>query len=503
MFNADLALSVAMTALSTILSIGLLPANLMLYAYAAYGLDDEQNVMKSVDFGSLFISLGIVIGAIVSGLFSSYKMESIAFRRCANNFGTISGIALVVFNFVFSSTSDDVKPWSLEWGFYAGVASPCIFGLLIANSISQLARLSKPERVTLSVECCYQNTGIATSAVLSMFQDPKDVAQAMAVPLFYGLLEMIILGLYCLLAWKLGWTKAPANEKICVVLTKSFEIEASEYSTDEVVKTSECEQCDDIENQRRIQTALTCTSSSAGGSYQTPRGVLNQDGKSFGSVPIRKNTEETELGNEDFPLDSSSSRSSSTRQRKLFPNRSAGSKLGRSKLIQRVRSAEDGSRRDAIVFFPNKLMDDDSNIYCDYIDSDPSNLMICTNEKKAGITSSLTPASLAESDFPSLQIASSQDTEDRLIRRVQSDVTGIRKDENKADKYNILPIGRTLTGEGDLGKKNECAPDISSLTRRRRLSSNNFSYHIVSPPLSPRQPNQDSTQKIGKPQQQG
>ena len=114
LFNADLALSVAMTALSTILSIGLLPANLMLYAYATYGFGGEQNVMKSVDFGSLFISLGIVIAAITSGLFASYRMRSPTFQRYANNFGSLSGIALVIFSGIFSSTLDCVAHFYIQ-----------------------------------------------------------------------------------------------------------------------------------------------------------------------------------------------------------------------------------------------------------------------------------------------------------------------------------------------------------------------------------------------------
>eukprot|EP00957_Ditylum_brightwellii_P066894 5076933-Ditylum_brightwellii.AAC.1 len=51
LFNADLALSVAMTALSTLLSAIFLPANLLLYAYFAYG---KEEVMKAIDFGGLF-----------------------------------------------------------------------------------------------------------------------------------------------------------------------------------------------------------------------------------------------------------------------------------------------------------------------------------------------------------------------------------------------------------------------------------------------------------------
>ena len=233
LFNADLALSVAMTALSTILSIVLLPANLMLYAYAVYGSDSETNgsdsktnVLKSVDFVALFISLAIVIGAILAGLYASYKMHSHRFQKVSNAIGSLSGIALIAVSAVFSTTGGDtVKPWEQKWSFYVGVAMPCVTGLLVANIVAKFAGLEKPEIVTLSVECCYQNVGIAASAVLAMFDDPEKVASAMAVPLLYGLMEAVVLGGYCLVAWKLGWTKAPSDEKICIVLAKTYEVE--------------------------------------------------------------------------------------------------------------------------------------------------------------------------------------------------------------------------------------------------------------------------------------
>ena len=38
-----------------------------------------------------------------------------------------------------------------------------------------------------------------------------ELAEALGVKLFYGLVEMYILGIYCIGAWKVGWTKAPAN----------------------------------------------------------------------------------------------------------------------------------------------------------------------------------------------------------------------------------------------------------------------------------------------------
>jgi len=58
-----------------------------------------------------------------------------------------------------------------------------------------------------------------------MFQDGTEIAEALAVPLVYGMVEIVVLGTYCVLAWKMGWTKAPKEEAICTVLCTSFEIE--------------------------------------------------------------------------------------------------------------------------------------------------------------------------------------------------------------------------------------------------------------------------------------
>ena len=83
--------------------------------------------------------------------------------------------------------------------------------------------------MAVAVECCYQNTGIATSVALSIF-DGDDLAIAVGVPLFYGICEALLLAVYCILCWKMGWTKAPADENLCVVLAKSYEIMEVEYS---------------------------------------------------------------------------------------------------------------------------------------------------------------------------------------------------------------------------------------------------------------------------------
>ena len=89
MFNADLALSVTMTAISTLLSIFMLPANLLLYSRFSY----DDDVIEALDWMSLFTALVVVIGAITLGLFFSAKLHSNKFNVVANKVSDCKGNA--------------------------------------------------------------------------------------------------------------------------------------------------------------------------------------------------------------------------------------------------------------------------------------------------------------------------------------------------------------------------------------------------------------------------
>jgi hypothetical protein len=97
---------------------------------------------------------------------------------------------------------------------------------------------------TLAVECCYQNVGIATSLALTMFQG-DDLSNAMGVPFFYGLCEAVFGGIYCIVCWKAGWSKAPPETPIWTVLFTSFEVLDAETQEIDENKTSRTEHFSD------------------------------------------------------------------------------------------------------------------------------------------------------------------------------------------------------------------------------------------------------------------
>ena len=211
------------------MSIVMLPLNLFVYTYLVYGAaknDQGESILQQVDFPTLFYTLAIVLAAISSGIYAGYKWDTPRFHVTANRMGSICGLLLIIFSVFLSSGADgtQAKLWNQHWSFYVAVAFPCLAGMLLANIAARCVKLNPPEVVAVAIECCYQNTGIATSVAITMFANKEERAQAIAVPLFYGLVSAVGIAMFCVVSWKLGWTKAPSDENICVVMNKSYEI---------------------------------------------------------------------------------------------------------------------------------------------------------------------------------------------------------------------------------------------------------------------------------------
>ena len=69
-----------MTAISTVLSVVMLPTNLLLYTHFTF----EEDVVRNLDWTSLFVALLVVISAISIGIYCSYTFKSKRFHKGAN-----------------------------------------------------------------------------------------------------------------------------------------------------------------------------------------------------------------------------------------------------------------------------------------------------------------------------------------------------------------------------------------------------------------------------------
>jgi len=228
LFNADLALSVFLTGISTVLSIVLLPLNLAIYTRLIY----YEDMASAIEWRALILALATVIIAIGLGLFASAHYHSHTFNIHANWLGNVAGFLLVILSAVVANSDGHVRAFDREWQFYMALAIPCLAGLIIANVLATGIMLLKPERMTIAIECSVQNVGIATSFALAMFQG-ENLARAVAVPFFYGIFTTVVLVIYSLAAWKMSWSKAPADVSLANMLFTSYEVLNLEKCEDE------------------------------------------------------------------------------------------------------------------------------------------------------------------------------------------------------------------------------------------------------------------------------
>jgi sodium/bile acid cotransporter 2 len=202
-FNADLAMSVAMTGASTLVGVVMLPVNLCLYCMLLYG----KNTFTGEHFVSVLISLAIIIIALIIGLGISWLMNSEVARDRFSKFSNVIGIALFVLSIFVSEHKSRTPVWKKPASLHLAIATPIIMAIIVTLAVTSIPflGLKKPERVAVVIEACYQNPGLATSIVLAMFSG-KDAGDAVAVPIMYGTYEALLLGLFCLGAYYANWT---------------------------------------------------------------------------------------------------------------------------------------------------------------------------------------------------------------------------------------------------------------------------------------------------------
>jgi hypothetical protein len=82
-----------MTGISTLLSVIMLPVNLVLYATGTY----SSAIIKSLNWFSLFLSLIVLIGGIAAGIICSVWYNLTGFNLLANKLGNLAGVGLVLF----------------------------------------------------------------------------------------------------------------------------------------------------------------------------------------------------------------------------------------------------------------------------------------------------------------------------------------------------------------------------------------------------------------------
>jgi len=205
-FQADLTLSIAMTAASSLIAIFMLPANIYLYG----GLIESTSTQSSpthvkIDFQSILLSTLVVVAA--TGL--GYKIKTLAHHPTLlylAKIGVVSGI-LVVGNAFRLNLGSDMPVYKAEPRFIMACASQILLSLTSGLVCSRLlANLPGPSCMSIATETSTQNTIIALS-ILGLSLPASDAAAASVIPLIYGTCNTTTNVLFGLFSWKvMGWS---------------------------------------------------------------------------------------------------------------------------------------------------------------------------------------------------------------------------------------------------------------------------------------------------------
>jgi len=175
-----------------------------------------------IDFFQLCLSVVVVVAAVGAG--ATVGTFFPARRQIVSLVGQVAGVVMMGVGGLANTTSSDPL-WENPTSWFVAMTMPVLGGLCIAIFVAKSVKLKNPEAVSVAIECCYQNTGLALTIALSAVP-PEERGAAAGVPVVYGMAEMALIPIFALSAWKLGWTYAPANEAQCTMLMGNYQPEA-------------------------------------------------------------------------------------------------------------------------------------------------------------------------------------------------------------------------------------------------------------------------------------
>eukprot|EP00924_Labyrinthula_sp_SR-Ha-C_P001848 snap_masked-scaffold_30-processed-gene-0.24-mRNA-1 protein AED:1.00 eAED:1.00 QI:0/-1/0/0/-1/1/1/0/422 len=223
MFNADLALSIAMTTISTVAAAFMMPLNVLFYVElllgAIEGDSSENSVASAVPYKEMFITLGIVAAGVVTGLSVGYFIPQA--EKAMNVIGNIAGITIQVIGLLLNA--DSCKPfWTVDIYTYILSVLPLPGGIVFGLVIATMLDLPKPQRVAVSIEGAYQNVAVPIVIAASLGTEGR---AATTVPVLYALYETFFFAALGIWSVEAGWTLTPKGTSCCTYLWTNYQKE--------------------------------------------------------------------------------------------------------------------------------------------------------------------------------------------------------------------------------------------------------------------------------------
>ncbi|XP_069138615.1 ileal sodium/bile acid cotransporter-like [Argopecten irradians] len=174
--DGDVPLSVAMTAASTVIAMGMMPLNLFIYSRS---WTDQSLVIPYVNIAISFV---MTITPATVGILIRWKWPKLAdvIVKC----GSIAGAIAVVLTLTLMSVMYPFM-YRASWEIYLGALLLPIVGFTFGFIVATIFRMDKSRRITVSLETGIQNFPLCMT-LLTLTFDRSMFALISLFPLMYG-----------------------------------------------------------------------------------------------------------------------------------------------------------------------------------------------------------------------------------------------------------------------------------------------------------------------------
>ncbi len=180
--KADLALSISMTAVSTVVAIGVMP--LVLSVYATRFTDASL----AIPYASIATTLAVVLVPVAIGMGIRHKSEKAA--RVTEKVGSLAGVGVLLLLVGSSLYRNGHLLAEMTPQLYIATIGLGLLGIVLGYGAATVAGLARPARRAVGLETGIQNSPLALAIIVATFPEAQHWGLMMP-PLMYALFVLI------------------------------------------------------------------------------------------------------------------------------------------------------------------------------------------------------------------------------------------------------------------------------------------------------------------------
>jgi BASS family bile acid:Na+ symporter len=184
--RGEVALSITMTAVSTLLALVLMPLTLGYWTAGWVPSLAEEHGGFVIPFGAIAATLALVLVPVIGGMF--LRVKSPGWAKVAEDTAGFVGFLVIIFLIIswLAREANRARMAETPWGIYVAVIGLGLVGFAFGHTAARAVGCPPRQRRTVALETGIQNAPLAFAIIVLSFNGPL-VSELLWVPICYAL----------------------------------------------------------------------------------------------------------------------------------------------------------------------------------------------------------------------------------------------------------------------------------------------------------------------------